>query len=366
MMELAVDNNQLNSYIESVTLTQIDVDNQKSTPIPIGGDKKDLKSYLDELLSEIKTQKHKREYNFQRNTTEFYKTLEAIADPTNTTKDESANSLAARLLSKEIDADKKYGHLGNSTKTKPKKDNTHLKKGSFLQFIYYENNIQSYLGVKIEHQLFLDEDDFRKKIGLSVSNKIYKACKVDFDLSHNPINVLVFDTNTKPAVYWWNDFLELKEERTDAYNTEIACNEVIKVINGIKKDFPADYTYLRNAVITAFKQKEQQMDYSDFIEKTISHYVPVDAKLLEEKLPKIIKKLQELPDKKNFDVRFNLIPSSVPFKKGTIKLSKEITLHIDEDIENIEKKIWSEQRPCGMKVVVINSTEGYDCFKPKS
>lgn len=70
-------------------------------------------------------------------------------------------------------------------------------------------------------------------------------------------------------------------------------------------------------------------------------------------------KLRELPEKKKFDSSFTLVPSEVPYKRSSIRLTKEITISYDDDIENLEDKIWAEETYDGQKLVVVNSPEGF-------
>lgn len=277
------------SRIVSTVLHQIDVDSKKSQLIPISGHHSDLEGYLGDLLDEIQAKEQKRAYEFLRETTEFFTALKSYTESQDLQANVVSSNLAQRLLDKEVITDDKYGHLGAS-------GSGHVKKGSFLQFLYRNGSSISYLGVKIEHQLFLDELDFKKKIGISIANKIYKACKVDFDDNSIPCKVFVYDTNSKPSTYWWSEFLELKELRNDAHNTRTAAKEVLKIINRIKKEHPADHTLLRNSMISSFKQ-QGELKYDDFIEKTIKNYEPVD-KNLKDKLPEIVSNLTKLPEKK--------------------------------------------------------------------
>lgn len=342
--------------IVSTVLHLIDVNSNTCQNIPISGDQTDLEGYLSDLLTEIRSKEQKRSYAFIRETTEFFSALKSYTEEPDLQANTFSENLAERLLDKEVLTDKRYGHLGSS-------GTGHVKKGSFLQFLYREGTEISYLGVKIEHQIFLDEEDFRKKIGISIANKIYKACKVDFDENKSPFNVFVYDTNSKPSTYWWSDFLELKELRNDAHNTREASREVIKVINRIEKKFPADHTILINSVISSFKQSGE-MKYDVFLKDTIENYVPVDDNL-KDKLPQIIEKLKELPKTKDFDTLFNLVPSEVSEKKRKYTLSKEITLSIENGIENISNKIWSERTTSGKHLVVIESSEGFKRFTLK-
>jgi hypothetical protein len=342
--------------IVSTVLHQIDVESKNCNLITISGDHSDLEGYLSDLLDEINEKEQKRAYDFVRETTEFYSALESYNQNRDLSTNRFASNIAMRLLDKEVETDKNYGHLSKSGKG-------HVKKGSFLQFLYRDGSSISYLGVKLEHQVFLDEVDFKRKIGLSVARKIYKACKVDFGADAVPHNVFVYDTNAKPSHYWWNDFLELKELRTDALNTETASKEVLREVDKLKKSFPRDHNVLRNATIAAFKQ-HGEMKYDEFIENTFSNYEPLDNDL-KVMLPKIKEKLEKLPEKKNFDTRFTLAPELVTFRRSSYELSKEISLSIEGGIENINDKVWSEKTASGQELVVINSPEGFKRFTVK-
>lgn len=345
--------------IVSTVLHHIDVDAKKLKLIPIPNANAELESYLHDLLEEIKDKTQKRSYEFVRETTEFYGALVDYFKSNDLEKNSKSAGIASRLLDKEIDTERDYGHLG-------KAGVGHVKKGSFLQFIYREGENLSYLGVKIEHQEFLDETDFIKRIGLSLINKIFKACWVTYGESGVPLQVYVYDTNTKPAVYWWRDFLELKQTRDDAYNTKTAIVEVVRVLDSIRHKYPADYSILRNASVAAFKQ-DTDMVFDTFVTNTFAHYTPEDNELATSHLPVLIEKLKELPVKKNFDSVFKIQPKEVPFRKKSIAVSQEITLSLSEGIDNIEEKIWSEITAGGQKLVVIKSTDNkaFSSFKLK-
>lgn len=347
-----------NNRIMSAVLHHIDVASKKTSPIKITGQQSDLEGYLNDLLGEVKTRQQKREYDFSRTTTEFYSALISYHGQQDLQLNTMSSGLANRLLDKEVATDVRYGHLGTDGKG-------HVKKGSFLQFLYTEDDGSiAYLGVKIEHQTFIDEMDLKKKIGLSIANKIYKACRVNFDKNKTPNKVFVYDTNAKPSTYWWHDFLELKELRTDAHNTQTASKAIIKVINTIKKNHPTDHTILRNAIVSSFKQNSS-FDYYDFLQKTIENYEPEDA-ALKAIMPKIINKLKELPKNENFDTQFSLVPSAVPFRKTKYNLTKEISITIEDGIEDLSDKIWSERTASGKELVIIESPEGFKKFTQKN
>lgn len=343
--------------IISTVLHHIDVEKKSYLQIDMPKTNAELESYLDDLLDEINDKPQKREYGFISDSTQFYQALATFNRNKDFAASEDANEFAKRLLEKEVVADKRHGHLG------PKKavgKNTHIKKGSFLQFIYRNETKIAYLGVKIDHQSYLDEKDFTKRIGLAIAKKLYKACLVNLQDNGIPESIHVYDTNASPAHYWWSDFLELKAKRDDSFNTKNAIESIVKTLGTIKKEHPIDYAILRNASIAAFKQSGE-MKFDVFIENTFAQYAPENPELVE-KLPALIKKLQELPTKVGFDSLFNLSPKDVPYNFQKVKLSNDITLTINEGVKDIEKKIWAEKTKSGKKLIVIEVSENFSEF----
>jgi hypothetical protein len=334
-----------NSRIISISLHHLDLDQKVCNVLAIPLGTTDLEGYLSELLTEIGGKPRKREYQLASEHTQASTALRNIFSEQSVDGNEYAEGLAQRLLLKELETEEAYGHLARGA-------SGHVKRGSFLQFVYRESDgSKAYLGVKVEHQSFLDEVDFTRKIGLGESDKVYKACKISFDANGRPVGATVLDTNSKPSVYWWRSFWELIELRSDDYNTENAVKEVVNVVGRLKRKYPSDYTLLRNAAIAAFKQ-EGAMDFNAFITQTFSTYVPMDEKLKAE-LPEFIKVLRELPEKKKFDTHFTLSPKAVPYRRVTLPLTPEISLSYDEGISKMSDKIWASKTKDGDSVLVI-------------
>lgn len=256
----------------------------------------------------------------------------------------------------ETKTDERYGHLAAPGKT-------HVKRGSFLQFLFNSSGKIGYLAVKVEHQSILDEKDFKRRVGLGESQKIYKACRVDFDALGKPENALVFDTNTKPSVYWWDEVWELKPVRSDEINTKQAVKHVVHLLHKIKKTAPMDYTILRNATVAAFKQVGA-MDFNLFVTSTFENYTPIEANLASE-IPNLVSQLRELPAKKNFDSHFTLDPKAVPYKQVKVDLNTGITLSYDEDLAHMSDRIWAAKTADGKDVVVIDAPEAAKLFQFK-
>ncbi len=338
----------------STTLHHLNLNNASCTAATIPSGHSDLGTYLDELLYEINSKPQHRAYQLASTMTEFATSLsgfyqaQSLATP-------GAEALAQRLLRIEVQTDEKYAHLNPS--------GTHIRKGSFLQYMYSEHSLFHYLGVKVDHHAFIDEVDLRKRIGLGQTQKLFKACRVTFDANGTPKETLVFDTNARPSAYWWREFWELRELRSDRHNTETAIRGVIQCINRIKKSAPTDYTHLRNAAITAFKQASA-LDFTAFVDSIFANYQPVEPALAK-MLPKLVNDIRQLPTTKKFDAQFTLVPAAVPFKRMNVAVSDEISLSYNEDLANLDDNIWSSKTHDGKDVVVIRATEAADRFKFK-
>jgi len=345
--------------ILSICLHQVDSSQGLLQRIELSGDTADLNGYLKSLLSEIDEQEHKRSYSFKRETSEFRVALQEFS--TNGILVElNAEGLAGKLLEEECRVDKTHGQLGRKKQGKKGIVN----KGSFLQFLYKsgDDSKSCYLGVKIEHQVFLDEQDFRKRSGLPETSKVYKACRVSF-FDDDVENISVYDKNPKPSLYWWSGFLELEVVRNDAENTLKAANAIMKILNTkVKKMHPAEYTHLRNAAIVALKQVVQ-INYFDLIDNLLKN-ASFDDDSFNAKIPGLIADLKKAPlDKKDgFDPQFTAVPKAVPYKKRRVDLGREISITYPDDCVNLSDTIWTEEDEKGRKLVIIESDSGFRHF----
>ncbi len=347
---------ELEAKILSTSLHHLDIETGTCNSVAIPVDKADLEAYLSALLREIHGRPQNRLYSLASPSTEFAISLNVFFTTKDLVTAPNTHSLAQRLLRVEIDTEERYGHLDRS-------GNGLLNKGSFLQFLYSDGSLLSYLGVKIEHQRFIDETDLKQKIGLGESNKVYKACKISIDTEGEMTNVFVFDTHSRPSTYWWKEVLEFKQQRSDALNTESAVKWVVKTLSNIKSKSPADYTILRNATIAAFKQAEV-MNFDDFVTKTFANYTPLENDLVED-FPAFVSKLRALPGKRNFDGQFTLVPAAVPYRRQTLKVSDQVSVVYDEDIPDLPDKIWYSKTPSGQSVLVLDAPNPRGFFTEK-
>lgn len=333
--------------ILSSVMHHIDFSGQVVQNVPISATSADLQGYLGKLLAEIETHPNKRAYLHSSNTTEFATCLANFTTNPVLPSNNHADLLAERLMREEVESIARHPNLNP------------IAKGSFLQFTYRDDTLTRYLGVKIEHTTYIDVNDLIRRAGLADDRKLYKAVSVAL----GPVNfadIHVFDTNGTPAAYWWKNFLELQVQRNDSENTKNAIEAVIKTIGLLKNDYPADHSLLRNAAIAAFKKKTV-MRFGSFVDGLLSNYDPIDP-LASAKLSVVEQKLRQLPNTKNFDSEFELDPSVVPYRKRKFVLSPEISLSIEEGIDNISDKIWASKTIDGRNILVIQTenVSGFD------
>lgn len=335
--------------ILSAVMHHIDSKKKSIQHVPINISAVDLNGYLDKLLSEIRDQENKRVYSPASATSEFSTCLSDFKINPILENNSHSTTLARRLVREEFESINRHPNLNP------------IAKGSFLQFTYQDGTTLKYLGVKVEHSTFIDINTLIRAAGLADDRKLYKAVMVELSQAANN-NIYVYDTNGKPAAYWWKNFLELDVQRNDSENTKNAVDAVIKTLGLLKSEFPADHSLLRNSAIAAFKQKSV-MRYGEFVDNLLSTYDPVDA-AAKNKISTIEQKLRQLPATKNFDTQFMLDPAAVPYRQRKITLSPEITLTIKEGIEKLDEKIWASKTQDGRNILVIQ-TEHVNGFEFK-
>ena len=230
------------------------------------------------------------------------------------------------------------------------------------EIINEEGNCKLILA-KADYAEFMEELSGDKKLGLPTKKKIYKAVSIGYVYDNHEYtisNVLVCDTSSRDAKYWWRSFLELKELRTNELNTINAYKAIKdKVISPIRKDHKTDFINLFNFNLAYFSSNDN-FNIDEYIQK-IRDYIPVDHNLNKETL---INKLNALPETEKFDRTFQKQPTSISdrMRRQVVRLADNLDLSIKGQIENLQNVIKAELDDQGNKIVVIYSDEGYEHF----
>lgn len=141
---------------------------------------------------------------------------------------------------------------------------------------------------------------------------------------------------------------------SDEVNTEKAFRTIDNLLNRtIKKDYPRDYTLLRNSIITYFKTNTY-IDYDAMVENAINNYQPVEIE--SEKMGKFLEKVKELPERHKFDKQFNTVSKVINARiRKVYDVCKGIQIKITDAIPDICDTIEAYRDDNGNKYLKIKT-----------
>lgn len=306
-----------------------------------------LKNYIITLLDAIQDKESDKQYEYKSQTLEFCTLLNKIIREGE--YDESCLRIANKLLEAETDAQAQIKRL--------KKD---IQKGiliaSLVQMTQTERKI---IISKADYDEFLDENG-EINTGLPLKKRIYKAYTSNVNRANEVYKIATYDSNTSVSIYWWKEFLELSIVRTDEENTLGAFKAIeSKILNPMKNKSKSDYFTLRNSTIRYFRANAEYST-DGYIENVYDGYQPFDNEAIN--IDDVKEKIRNLPQKCNFDNRFNIIRSQIKSKVSKrFSLTNDIELVIKQDIQpNIIK---TKEEVDGSKWVMIKSNDGYEYFQ---
>ncbi|WP_019499308.1 hypothetical protein [Pseudanabaena sp. PCC 6802] len=309
-----------------------------------GGD--EIQEYIEKLIEKVQLSFSNREFKFLSETTEVRASLDKML---NNSFLEAAEGNAKRLLRIEKETQQRITHLKHE-----------VQKGSLFQALLEIDNQKHIIICKAEHEEILDEADLRIKSGFPLKKQLYKAVMVAYNGTHQIEKVRIFDTNSTMSKYWWQDYLELSETYTPAYNTERSVDIIFKkTIEPIKDKHPEDYQIIRNFFV-GYMRTHDEFNLTEIVDM-LTGYEPIDDKL---KTETIVDKLKSLPENFKFDRRFPIIKEKITKRRISekIKLSSSIELWINDHVENITETIIAEEDSEGNKFIKIKTEEGYKWF----
>jgi hypothetical protein len=332
------------------SLYQIDHASKSIINIDIAKESKDLHDYVDKLFSDILNNESSRKFQFHSTSTEVRSSIEKFLQ---NEFEEPSRVNAERLLRIELKTQEDIAKLS-----------IEIQKGSLFQAVFQEGESIRILISKAEHSDFLDENDFRRHVGLPWEKKVFKAFIAETNEKREITSILVYDTNTTMAKYWWQDYLELSVIKSNEDNTRSAFEKIEKkILNPIKIDFPADYTILRNSSKGYFRSKDE-FDINDYVSNVLSNYSPVNRDF---PIEDIVNRTRLLPEKWDFDKRFTIVLREIDNKFiDRIKLTSEIDLVINGFVKNLQSVIVPATDPDGKKFIKIYSDDGFDRFQARN
>lgn len=296
--------------------------------------------YVGELIEHINRNDSVRDYKTRSRYTEVISGAIAISSQKDNADvvRERTNSIANRLLVKEVEA---QGHIGRL--------NTNVQKGSLIQALLFDEQEHKhvYLLAKVEHSTFVDDVDFSFKTGFSKDKKtIWKSCLIDLPPEESDEYYAKVYSNTS-AKFWSDDFLELDEMISDETNTLKSFKAIETVLN----------TNLRGVAtkgFIAYYKGQEHIDFSEMVNYILGQYDPVDVDAA--KVADIREKILQLPEKKGFDRQFNSAPKTINARiRKTYEVNDGIQLKITDAIENLNETIVAYQDENGVRYLRIKT-----------
>ncbi|MDR0918360.1 MAG: nucleoid-associated protein, partial [Oscillospiraceae bacterium] len=273
------------------SLHKIDYEHNKIEEVNATGN---AEQFINNLIGDIKQNSDKRKYTTNSNETEV---LSCILSMGNNINNSDYNHLtpmskiAKKLMSIELSLSERMRSF------------TTVQKGTLVQILIYNEDTLSYqyLLAKIEHGTFYETVNYEELQGFPKDkNKIWKTCLFEFPSFDETEYIALVTYKSKMDVkYWWEDFLEIKEFRTDEINTKKSINAIENIIKSSKIIDPVDKKELKRAF---FAYYETQADVSiNNMTSNIMDNFSFTVDVPKDEINRLKKELIELPEKKNFD-----------------------------------------------------------------
>jgi hypothetical protein len=238
---------------------------------------------------------------------------------------------------------------------------TSIQKGSIVQALlkvdeagHSDDSITGYQYViaKVEHSEWIDGNTLERNLGFPGNNKkVWKSAVInisyiDDELVFDPIKVYV----DHQAKYWSEQFLEVKEAKTDWKNTKEVLKAVDKVLKPLKKVSLADYYNLRNSVVHDL-QSDRDINYHEMVDDVIDGYHPLSDDI---DLSSVKDKLIEEGGSGNFDTQFHSDPDAIKISARTkIRISPLIDVTVKEGLPDWQDSFRIYTKADGRTYVMI-------------
>jgi hypothetical protein len=303
-----------------------------------------LEKYIKDILSKVSQPDEKRIYKYPQG---------SLVEPALTEMlDESkfasrAMYNAERLLKVEINTQSAMASFSE------------IQRGILIQAVVELHDKLKIIIAKADFSAYLGENNnYQPEEGLPLKRKIFKA----YCAAYNNVSILeevfVFDPfNTK---YWWREFFELEQGKTDELNTITAFEEIDSVLYRFKEEYPADHNVIRNKLVGFFKTQENQFSLNEVKKKVFEGHTALNNDF---PLDKIVSRVEALAEKGKFDGQFTVVPNQIAAKKlrEIIPLNPNMDLHIKDYVANLDSDVVPIKHK-GQRYIQIRTDSGYKAF----
>ena len=305
-----------------------------------------LDSYIQFVMNENKTTREYVSLNEHgtvlRSIFSFFDAYICQVDEINNREclDDIMNEVAIKLLDVEKNIQERIGHM------------TDVQKGSIVQALVKENDVYRYVIAKVEHSDWFDGDTLKKNNGFSGKNKkVWKSAVFSLENDNGKIHItriMVYVDNS--AKYWAKEFLEVREAKTNEYNTNAVWKAVERTLNPLKRKSLQDYYCLRNTVIHEI-QSGCLINYPEMVEKLLDNYQPASSTV---NVGDLKQRLLAFCEQEDFDTQF--IPDTGVINrklKLKIKVSPSIDIHVNDEVPDWKDNFLVHRKPDGRSFIMI-------------
>ncbi|MGD6871193.1 hypothetical protein ACQCU1_03230 [Sutcliffiella horikoshii] len=337
------------------------IDNSSSTTNKVSVVTSDIEKYTNKLFFQTLAATNKRYYTFERETTEIAQIVHNLVENCDIENFSSlfeakADLIAEKLLNTQQTYIQRYPGINPP------------KKGSLVViYLKSEDKIEILIS-KIDEKLFMSLEDYLYKAGLPDENATQKSCGISFKLLDNSYQlqeIVVTDSKPKISTFWSQEFLSLRELKTNEKNTVNAFNFVDSVLSkNLQKQSRKDYNELRNNLVGYF-QTNSSFNFEEMVEYVIGDYSSENTSI---DISSIKRKVENLPNEKDFDTSFQIVKSEIKARfKRSYKISEKIELRTSDYIENLGNIIVAKENELGEKVLEIKNIDEkiFETFKAK-
>lgn len=335
------------------SLHDINVKETSPSPIAFDGEAKGLTEYASTLINDLFESPRSKAFKFTDMDELVPSSLISVLN--GGSWKEKTDQIANKLHAVEVRVQERIKHIQD------------VKKGGLLQLKVSEGGWTKFVLIKIDNDVYLDEEVLELKSGLPAgSSRLQKAAIVTFTPENQVDELVLSDSKSSITDYWYSTFLIAEELQSSESNTKNAFNHIDKLLNDeVKKVSPVDYWFLRNDIINHFRN-EDALAYDELVEKVKKHKPETNE--FRNKFDDFVKKFEELPaksqnTKKPFETQFNITPEVIKARiVRTVTLDENFELRLKADIKDLKTKIKAKLDENNKKYLKIYTDSGYDQF----
>lgn len=311
----------------------------------------EIDSYIDELVEQCVSQRGDREYELDPDRLTTKTRLTNII--TETDRDEECRRLANRLAQIEHSKNDEYANLRNS-----------IPLGLLVVAIVdmeHPGEPNKIVLAKADYTEFIEQATGARTSGLPTKKKIFKSFIASYSINGAHVefpSLMTIDPQKTKATYWWNDFLELNQQRTNSYNTKTAMSVIKKeILNKIKLSHQPAYLPLYRSTMVYMKT-EGDFDLEEYRDNVFGAQ---RINVLGFNMDEWKQRITNLPDgRKKFDRHFTKVIEDItqPDVGTDIELAPLVVLHIKGPFEGMENVIKAIEYN-GEHGVFISSERGH-------